>query len=576
VDGRANGKENSLLRAGPVISLTRRRNAFAAELGWFDIFALVGELMMPMGRGYCMVMGLSVCMAALALSNDAFAQANAVEIGYIDLINRLGGVGIPTGAGVVLTQVEASESAGNFGPNTAFSEFVGKTFTPQSGPFGNSGHATDVGLFAYGNSSSVAPGITSIQVYEAGHWAQSGFLRVGQGAGAPPLAPANQTKIINNSWAATFGSAALDNEALRRADFEVDRDDTIMINPPVNNFQPEQSLMGNTFNAITVGLTSGTHLPGPVPSTLDGPGRQRPNIVAPGQFTSYAAPVVSATAALMVQTACTFPGLLANPNAQRSETIKAVILGGGRKRAGWTNNTPTSGPNRGLTTTPLNAASGVDVVNVNNSHFILTGLEQNGSASVPGAINATSRGWDLGSITNTGSLHYRFAITGMTDELSLLCTWHRNVTGFTGSPGYTLANFNMELFRVNCSNQLVPLTGDANASIFTGGNVSSQSGIENVEHLYIRNLKPGNYVLRVNRSDGMAQAWDVGVAWLIPAATTDPSDIDVNGVTNVQDLLAVIAAWGACPGICPTDIAPPGGDCTINVQDLLAVIAGWG
>jgi len=536
---------------------------------------------MPTGRA-CrmvigrMVMGLIAGATALACTNGAFAQANAAEIGFNDLVTRLGAGNVPTGAGVVLAQVEASESAGNFGPNTSFSEFIGKTFTQMSGPFGNSGHATTVGQFGYGNSSSVAPGITSIMVYEAGNWLQAGFLRLGQGSGVPPLTPPNQIKIINNSYAAATGSAAFDNEALRRADLQIDRDDTIMINPPANLIQSDIPLMGNTFNAITVGLTSGTHWPGPTTSTLDGPGRQRPNIVAPGQFTSFAAPVVSATAALMVQTARTFAGLSANPNAQRSETIKAVILAGAKKRAGWTNNTPTSGASRGITSTPLNALSGVDVVNINNSHLILTGLEQNGSATVPGAANASARGWDLGTITNTGSLHYRFTITGMTDELSLLCTWHRNVTGFTGSPGYTMANVNMQLFRVNCSNQLVSLTGDANATVFSGGNVSSQSAIENVEHLYIRNLKPGNYVLRVNRSDAEALAWDVATVWLIPAPTTDPSDIDTNGVTNVQDLLAVIGAWGACPGICPTDIAPTGGDCVINVQDLLAVIAGWG
>ena len=53
-----------------------------------------------------------------------------------------------------------------------------------------------------------------------------------------------------------------------------------------------------------------------------------------------------------------------------------------------------------------------------------------------------------------------------------------------------------------------------------------------------------------------------------------------DGVVNVQDLLAVIAAWGACPGKCPPscagDIAPAGGDCTVNVQDLLFVIGNWG
>jgi len=48
-----------------------------------------------------------------------------------------------------------------------------------------------------------------------------------------------------------------------------------------------------------------------------------------------------------------------------------------------------------------------------------------------------------------------------------------------------------------------------------------------------------------------------------------------DGAVNVQDLLAVISAWGAGAGN-PADIAPPGGDGIVNVADLLAVIAAWG
>lgn len=52
-----------------------------------------------------------------------------------------------------------------------------------------------------------------------------------------------------------------------------------------------------------------------------------------------------------------------------------------------------------------------------------------------------------------------------------------------------------------------------------------------------------------------------------------------DGLVNVQDMLAVINAWGACPvppAFCPADIAPPGGNGSVNVQDMLAVINAWG
>jgi hypothetical protein len=56
-----------------------------------------------------------------------------------------------------------------------------------------------------------------------------------------------------------------------------------------------------------------------------------------------------------------------------------------------------------------------------------------------------------------------------------------------------------------------------------------------------------------------------------------PADVTGNGSVNVQDLLAVISAWGVCPGQCPPYCAADvSHDCTVNIQDLLAVIAAWG
>ncbi|MCI0365722.1 MAG: hypothetical protein L0219_17820 [Phycisphaerales bacterium] len=60
------------------------------------------------------------------------------------------------------------------------------------------------------------------------------------------------------------------------------------------------------------------------------------------------------------------------------------------------------------------------------------------------------------------------------------------------------------------------------------------------------------------------------------AATPLPNpcsaDISSDDIVNVTDLLAVISAWGACPG-CAADIS---GDDIVNVTDLLAVISAWG
>ena len=54
-----------------------------------------------------------------------------------------------------------------------------------------------------------------------------------------------------------------------------------------------------------------------------------------------------------------------------------------------------------------------------------------------------------------------------------------------------------------------------------------------------------------------------------------PGDIDHNGVVDVDDLLAVINAWGTCPpkGKCAADT---NGDNQVDVDDLLNVINNWG
>jgi hypothetical protein len=64
---------------------------------------------------------------------------------------------------------------------------------------------------------------------------------------------------------------------------------------------------------------------------------------------------------------------------------------------------------------------------------------------------------------------------------------------------------------------------------------------------------------------------------LLKGPTPCVADINNDHVVNVSDLLAVIAAWGPCPGACPpncaADIVP---NCAVNVSDLLAVISNWG
>lgn len=49
-----------------------------------------------------------------------------------------------------------------------------------------------------------------------------------------------------------------------------------------------------------------------------------------------------------------------------------------------------------------------------------------------------------------------------------------------------------------------------------------------------------------------------------------------DGVVNVQDMLAVINAWGACNDCPPSCLGDLNNDCVVNVGDLLTVINAWG
>jgi hypothetical protein len=56
-----------------------------------------------------------------------------------------------------------------------------------------------------------------------------------------------------------------------------------------------------------------------------------------------------------------------------------------------------------------------------------------------------------------------------------------------------------------------------------------------------------------------------------------PGDLDGDGAVGITDLLALLAAWGPCPGPCPPACpADLDGDCTVGITDLLALLAGWG
>jgi hypothetical protein len=504
-------------------------------------------------------------LALAAAADDPWLN----DIDYDDLVQRLGGfANTPTGASIGAAQVEVFDGGG-YGPNPADPELVGMTYFPMSGAPGNSQHATAVAYYYYGKSVSCAPGVTQAWLYEAENWILGAYLRVTFGSSVPPLVPPPLVRLFNNSWVASAGT--FNNESLRRADFAIRRDNTLHFNGMNNGGGQYLPLMAASFNGVSVGRADGVHVFGPTPAGTDGPGRQKPDMVAPLNFTSFATPLVSGAATLLLDAVNIDPVLSINPNADHSAVIKALLMGGTWHREGWSNNPVLSGPNRGVTSTPLDPIYGTDVLNINRSHLMLTAGEFDGQESLAVAPEIPEAGWDLVSIGSGGSRWYRFTLNAPAEHLSVLATWHRLVSNNFAS--FSLANVDLRLWRVDTSGTPQSLVGDAGLPYFDSGNVVSQSVIDNVEHLYVRNLAAGSYAIEVDRIDTALLGVDVAVAWIRPEDSDPPplfGDLDGDGVVGGADLGILLIYFGTSE-----PLADLNEDGIVDSADLGLLLVAW-
>jgi hypothetical protein len=503
---------------------------------------------------------LSICTALVGLASGS---ARADELGYQELSARLGSA-VPTGAGVPVCQVEANTEGGLtfYGPDQTRSEFVGKTFTAMSGTMSASWHASTVGTSFYGVGTSIAPGITSIFNYEANNWIGN-FLRVNQSSSMPSTPPSG-SRVMNHSWIGSAG-AANDNQALRRLDFQANRDGMLHATGLNNNAGSTLlPLLSCSYNGIAVGRTDGQHSWGLTPTGTDGPGRMKPDIVAPGAATSWATPVVAAAAALLHQVASE-PPLSANANALDPTVWKATLMAGAFHQEGWSNAPTASGDSRGEAVRPLDPVYGAGVVNVDRAHRILTGGEQDGSLAVPEQATLRPAGWDLAQIGPGTDVHWRLSLREPAPELSIVATWRRlPSTNFTLAP--SAPTIRLRLFRVE-GTTLVPLTGDQGAAYYASGNVASTSAPDNVQHIYVRGLVAGEYVIQASRLGSSGLPAPTGVAWFRPAIA---ADANWDGVVDGLDLSVVLSAWGT--SVVAADLNSDG---TVDGLDLAVILANW-
>ncbi|MFM7135217.1 MAG: dockerin type I domain-containing protein, partial [Planctomycetota bacterium] len=210
----------------------------------------------------------------------------------------------------------------------------------------------------------------------------------------------------------------------------------------------------------------------------------------------------------------------------------------------------------------------VDLLDIDRAHRILTAGEADGSATaLPTGPFSPPQGWDyVPTLASGASVHWTFRVSQPIPEMSVVATWYRQVaTNFTTT---SLQDGDLKLWRV-VKGAPAAISGDAGVAVFGSGNCESASTIDNIEHLYLRNLAVGDYVLELKRKTGTQPAMPITVAWYLP--TTFPTgDINQDGVVGAPDLAELLGQWGGAGS------ADLNGDGIVNASDLGILLANWG
>lgn len=412
------------------------------------------------------------CLAALAATTGVLAADWRTEVGWDDFKNEFAPVH-PDGSGVLVLQAEADESTADglqYLPNAASSELSGKTISPQTAG-GNSSHALTVATRFYGNTTSMAPGVTDIHAWYAGDYLDS-FGTVTAGP-----------SVHCHAWIADFSSNPASD--LASLDATIDANGFLVIGG-LNNGSGTSvpHVFATTYNALSVGRSDGGHSRGGTIVPDYGPGRVKPEIVLPDTTTSWATGGASSLAAVLYQVAGPAESP-AHPDAfHHSAVMKAIIMAGATKQEfdSWDR----------TTSRPLDEVFGVGEANLLNSCRILVAGQQ-----VPGPVPFT--GWSRDFVSDppgpndfsVRSFDFTIPATRWADDFSVVLNWNHNGTG-------AVRDLKLELFSLHGGTTLID---------------ASNSSADNVEHIYRRNLPAGDYRLTVSRADSNNAAVSFGLAW---------------------------------------------------------------
>ncbi len=478
-------------------------------------------------RVWCLLV-LASCLCAAPAQADWRDDVGFDRLKLGSGSNLPGGI-FPDGSGVPISLVEAKVGS-NYFPDINNSEFGDVTFLP-SPLAAHSTHADEQAERFFGNTLSVAPGANTVTVYEANNYL-SNILNLADGNTDPP--DAQDFRVQNFSWVGTNSSPPTtqqlnsDREALRRFDFLIDRDDvTALVGLSRNNTtELMPHIFSHSYNSIAVGRSDGNHNTGLTRLAGYGLGRSKPDLVAPINSTSGASAVTSSVATFLYS-ANTVQGTA----AVNSEVMKAILMAGASKNetefSGW------SQFDTGGTWRPLDDKYGAGEVDLYNSYLItLDGQGVGGTSTVVGSNAVGLNGWDFQTIASgDDALRYDLVIpTGSTGaELSVILTWNAKTSSPFHIDDPVVADLRLEI--VDSSGATIDL--DLGDSGYQEG--LSDSDVDNVEHVYLKDLAAGTYTIKVSSSD---LASDFGLAWRTSTLFDSISaDFDGDGDVDGSDFL---------------------------------------
>lgn len=415
-----------------------------------------------------------LALSLFSLTTDYVHADWRSAIGWAEFTSELG-PDYPDGTGVLVAQGEADANGTNPGaaclPDNTNSLVTGKLILPKTPDASNSNHALNVARRFYGNTTSVAPGVTDIFAYEANDYL---------GALTSNSIPANR-KVHCNAWVANFGT--LGAFKLAEIDSRIQSNGYLLVAGLSNGSNTSvPQIFTSTYNALSVGRSNGNHSRN---GTNVGrgnylAGRIKPEVVIPETTTSWSTGAVSSIAAVLYQVAQE-----AHPQAyDHSEVIKAIIMAGATKQEfdGWDR----------TTTRPLDEVFGAGEAHILNSYLILSAGEQ-----TPGTVAPT--GWSFSDLAGSDGPDsflertYDFSVPegSVAEDFSVILNWNYSGSG-------TPRDLKLELISLTAGNKLVD---------------TSNSSIDNVEHIYRRHLPAGNYQLKVSRADESDDPISFALAW---------------------------------------------------------------